>query len=411
MKLLVILIAIVCTCFQFYLKYLNYKNRNQPVPDNVKDVFDAETYQKRFDYEMENTRHGIFSGLCSLILGTVFLATNFHSYLFAKGGLIFDNENVYLLTFFMFGITMLFGLVIGTAFDAYDTFKIEAKYGFNKTTVGTFITDAIKDLIINTIIVTGGLLALFMWIYNMLGNLVFPIFVGVMILFILLVQFIGIYIMKLFNKFTPLEDGSLKDKIISLTERTNYPIKRVFVMDASKRSTKINAFFTGYGKNKTIALYDTTIEKLTEDEIISVLAHEIGHAKKKHVWKQMPFTYLTFAILFLFSYFIFSQADVSQAFGFTELNVGFTLMICLTLFTPAFIFLNLPSSMISRKHEYEADAYAAEYAGKEATISADKKLAKENYSNLVPHPFVVKMTYSHPTISQRIEAIERMDNG
>ena len=404
MKILVILIILFSTCFGFFLSFLDYKNRKKAIPENVQDVYDPETYQKRFAYQMDNTKLSIVSGLCGLMFTMVYLIFNFHSYFFNLGTSFLSN--VYFQTFFMFGVIMVINLFVEKIFEAYDTFKIEAKYGFNKTSVSTFIGDSIKSLLINNIIVTGGFLALFIWLYDKLENAVFPIFVGVMIAFILIVQFIGIYIMKLFNKFTPLEDGSLKEKILNLTEKTNYPVKRIFLVDGSKRSTKLNAFFTGYGKNRTIGLYDTLLEKLTEDEIIGVLAHEIGHAKKKHVWKQMPLTYLTFGILFLFAYFMFNQGKISEAFGFQEMNVGFTLMICLILFTPLFILLNIPQNFISRKHEYEADAFEVDFTSKEIAISALKKLAKENYANLTPHPFVVKATYSHPTISQRIEAIE-----
>ena len=405
MKILVILVYLIACCFGFLLKYLNYRNRHASIPENVKDVYDPETYQKRNAYEMENTNFSIISGVCSLLFCIAYLVFNFHSYLF-NYSLSFLN-NIYFQTFFMFGVIMLINLIVDTAFESYDTFKIEAKYGFNKSTPATFIGDTIKQLLIQ-IIINGGLLALFIFIFSKLGNAVFPIFIGVAILFVLIVQFIGIYIMKLFNKFTPMEDGSLKDKIISLTEKTNYPVKRVFVVDGSKRSTKLNAFFTGYGRNRTIGLYDTLIEKLTEEEIIGVLAHEIGHAKKKHMIKRMPFTFLTLACIFIFSYFIFNQANISEAFGFTDLNVGFSLFICLILFGPISILLNIPSSYISRKHEFEADAFEAEHAGKEHAVSALKKLAKENYANLTPHPFVVNTTYSHPTISDRIQKIEKI---
>jgi STE24 endopeptidase len=405
MKAAVIIVFILSTCFGFLLKYLNYRNRNSPIPKNVQDVYDAETYKKRYAYEMENLKLGIVWGVCSLALMTVFLAANVFSGL--NNFMMYHTENVYIQTFYMFGAVLLVKLAVDTAFEAYDTFKIEAKYGFNKTTVKTFVIDVIKNTIIGVILM-GGLLALFMAIYNALGNWAFLIFAFVITALAIALLFFNIQFQKIFHKFTPLEDGTLKVKIETLARNAGYPIKRIYTLNASKRTTKLNAFFTGIGKNKTIALYDNLIEKMSEDEVVAVLGHEVGHERMRHLPRRAPYYLLRLGVLLIFAFFIVGQEAVSLAFGFNALNVGFGVFICMILYKPLSILLRIPTSMNSRKHEYEADAFGAKHTSKAHMISSLKKLAHENYTNLTPHPFVVLTTFSHPPITQRVEAIAKL---
>jgi len=403
-KLVVILIMVAMQLFDFFLKYLNYSNRNAPIPENVKDIFDPETYAKRNAYDMEHVRLGIISGLCTLAVTVAILAFNVHSWLFNFIGE--HTSNMYLQVYFMFAVIWLIGLPISTIFDAIGTFKIEAKYGFNKSSVGTFIGDIIKSAIISGVVFGLGLLSLFLFLHGLLGNGVFISFIFVAVVLILAIRLLSPLLIRVFNKLTPLEDGPLKDRITALSEEAKFPIKRVFSVDGSRRTTKANAFFAGMGKSRTIGLYDNLINDFTEDEVIYVLGHEIGHSKLKHMLRRMHLMFAIFVPILALAYFAVNAESVSLAFGFYELNVAFGLYIGMALAMPVIVFLRWPSNAVSRKHEYEADAYGIQFTGAEPGVTAMKKLGKLSYSNLTPHPFVVSMTYSHPPISQRIAAME-----
>jgi STE24 endopeptidase len=290
-------------------------------------------------------------------------------------------------------------------FDIYDTFVIEARFGFNKTTAKTYIADLFKGLGL-TGIIGGGLLSLFIFLYERMGNHVFLVFFFILIGLSLFFAFISPFLIRIFNKLTPLDDGELKEKVEALVAKTGYKIKGIYMVDASRRSTKLNAFASGFGKTKTIGLYDTLIEKMTIDEILAILAHEIGHAKKHHVLKSAPFGFFVIGILLLAAYFIVTLPAVSQAFGFAKVNLAFGIYVMFILVSPLMLLLDIPGSIISRKHEYEADAFEKELVGRDAPISAMKKLYREDLGNLTPHPFVVMISHSHPTASQRIAAFE-----
>ena len=395
MKLIVILTYLAAVCYEFILDYLNYKNRNAPLPDNVKDVYDEETYVRRSQYSMEHLRLDIFSSMSTTVLSLLYLTLNVHNYLFNVG--IGFTPNLYLQTGFMMGAVMLLELLIGIPFNVVSTFKIEQKYGFNKSTVKTFIGDIIKQLLILAV-VGFGLLSLFIWLYGKIGDTVFSAFFFVLVGLSVILNFFFHVFSKIFNKFKPLEDGMLKTKVEELARKTGYSVKRIFVMDASKRSTKINAYFAGFGRNKTIVLYDTMLESLSEDEIIGILAHELGHFKKKHTVLNFVLGLVSMAILLLGAQFIVTQEAVSAAFGFEEPNLAFGMLVFFVLYAPVAKVLAIPRNIISRKFEYAADKFAAEYADKEAFISSLKKIHSLNYANLSPHPLVVLASYSHPPL-------------
>ena len=406
-KLVVITFVLLLTAYKLLLDYLDYRNLNAQIPENVRDIYDAETYAKRNNYEVESTKLSLVEYLIGLPISILVLTFNVHSRLFDYFGRFTDN--VYFKTFFMLGTLMvLFGVLVDTIFDWYDTFVIEEKYGFNKTTRKTFIADSVKHFVFVRCLIFGGGLALFMHLYFHFGNQVFWIFFFVTAAFILIMAFLNHFFSKMFNKFAPLEDSPLKDRILSLAAETTYPIKRVLVMDGSKRSTRLNAYFTGFGKNKTIVLFDTLIEKMDEDEVAAVLAHEIGHAKYRHTLKGLPISIFVVALLLFAAQFIVARDSISLAFGFDELNIAFGLNISLVISSPLLLLINLPLSALMRKFERDADAYAAKYAGADNLVSALKKLARENYAGLTPHPMVVKLTHSHPTISQRVEHLSSL---
>lgn len=404
MKILVIAIAIFAALWSFFLKVLNYSNRNAPLPTNVKDVFDPEEYKKSKAYGAESMRFGMFSGLVSSAVMVIILILNVHSRLFY---FIADyTDNFYLQVYFMFAAIWFITMPVDAALDAIDTFKVEAKYGFNKTRPITFIADIFKNGLLQGMMLLG-LLSAFIWLYGLMGNWVFVGFFFVLLVFIVLMVFSQIIIMRLFYKFKPLEEGSLRTRAEELAKTLGFPVKRILVLNASKRSTKSNAFFTGIGKTKTIGLFDTLLEKFTEDEVLSILAHEIGHAKERHIIKSAPIQFLMFAVIMAAAFFVVGNEAISTAFGFTEINIAFGLLATMIVASPLFVILNIPAAILSRKHEYEADSYEVKYVGKTHAISAIKKLYATDYGNLTPHPLVVQLTYSHPTLTQRVAAMEK----
>jgi len=406
-------IAILCVClviagFGFLLEMLTYSHRNKPLPANVKDVFDDAAYKKNQAYGMEQLRFSMISGLIGTAISLVILIFNVHNVLFEF--ISSYTANIYLTGIFILLAPIFFSMVIQRLLGIYDTFSIEKRYGFNKTKPATFIIDTIKFGLI-MLVLASGLLSLFLFLYGTMGDWVFLVFFFVLLAVQLFFAFISPFLIRLFNKLTPLEDGELKDKIKELAYKTGYQIKDIYVVNASKRSTKLNAFATGFGKTKTIGLYDTLIEKLSVDEVIAVLAHEIGHIKKNHILKSMPLSLLQLVLIMTASFFIVARPEVSQAFGFTDTNPVFGIYVMFILLSPILMLLNIPANIQSRKHEYEADAFEKEMTSGDAAVSALKKLYREDLGNLTPHPFVVMLEHSHPTLTQRVARLEDNDGG
>jgi len=404
MRILIITIFIATTAFGFFLKYLTYSRRNDPLPENVRDVFDEETYKKNQAYGMEKLRFSIITGMIGMVLSLLFLLLNLHHYLY---GIISGyTGNQYITSLFILLVPMLLGSMIDQLMEIYDTYVIEEKYGFNKTKPATFILDFVKMLLFDLVLISG-LLSLFLLLYSKMGDWVFVAFFFVLLVFQLFIAFISPLLIRIIYKLTPIEEGELKDKIEALAVETGYRLKGIYMVDASKRSTKMNAFASGFGKTKTIGLFDTLVEKMTPDEIVAVLAHEIGHAKKHHILKRTPLGLLQFSIALAAAYFIVTMPEVSQAFGFADANIAFGIYVMFILIAPLMMLLQIPSNALSRKHEYEADAFEQKHSGKDVSVSAIKKLYRESFGNLTPHPFVVMMEHSHPTLTQRVSAFEQ----
>ncbi|MCL2557862.1 MAG: M48 family metallopeptidase [Treponema sp.] len=404
MRILVIAIFLATTAFGFFLKYLTYSRRNAALPENVRDVYDEETYRKNQAYKMEGLRFSIICGLIGMAVTLAFLCFNFHHWLY--GFIAMRTTSVFLINLFILIVPIIIVSVIDRLMDIYDTFVIEARYGFNKSSVKTFVVDFVKMLFL-TLIIGGGLFSLFLLLYGRLGENVFFVFFFVMVAFTLFMSFISPLLIRIIYKLTPLEDGELKTKIQALADKTGYKLKGIYMVDASKRSTKLNAFASGFGKTKTIGLFDTLVEKMTHEEIISILAHEIGHAKKRHILKRAPLSFLSLAVMMLAAYFVVARPEVSQAFGFDGANIAFGVYVLFILLSPVMLVLRIPISAVSRKFEFEADAYEVQQNGVEAAVSAMKKIYREDLGNLTPHPLVVMMEHSHPTLSQRVSAMEK----
>lgn len=401
MRILILAIFFATTIFGFFMQYLDYSRRNAPIPKNVKDVYDKEAYAKYMAYTMDNNKFGIITGIISTVIVSLMLLVNFHHYIYT----LFSIENTILMGLIIIVIPLAINIVIGTILGIYQTFVIEARHGFNKTTPLTYFLDAIKGLVLLAIL-GGGLLTLFLWLYELIGNWVFVAFFFVFAAFDIFMSFISPLLTRVFYKLTPIEDGELKDKITTLANNTGVKLKGIYIVNESKRSTRLNAFAAGFGKTKTIGLFDNLLEKFTHEEVLAILAHEIGHEKKRHIIKSFPLDMLYNIIIIAFAYFVVTSPYVSMAFGFESANLAFGIYALFILFEPINLVLKMPANALSRKHEYEADAFECLHAGKESSISAIKKLYREDLGNLTPHPFVVKLYHTHPTATQRVAAFE-----
>ncbi len=388
--------------------YLNIKAMKPTVPDEFSDVYDDEAYRKSQEYTRETTRFGILTGVFDLVLLLVFW--------FVGGFNILDHLvrswhlNPIVTGISYIGILVVARGILHIPFSIYSTFVIEERYGFNKTTLGTFIMDMVKGTLLGAVIGIP-LLAAILWFFYYTGTLAWLYgWLGVVV-FTVTLQFVAPrWIMPLFNKFTPLEDGELKQAILDYAKSVNFKVENIYVMDGSKRSSKSNAFFTGFGKHKRIALFDTLIENHTTDELVAVLAHEIGHYKKKHVLKGMIISILHTGVLFLLLSIFLQFRGLFDAFYMDQVSLYSGLIFFGLLYSPIELVLSILMQMFSRRNEYEADAFAAKtIRTSESMVVALKKLSRDNLSNLTPHPFYAFLNYSHPPVLERIRAIRRYD--
>ncbi|WP_268035394.1 M48 family metallopeptidase [Algoriphagus sp. PAP.12] len=389
-------------------KILSYRNVKRPVPtipDTLSDHLNPEELLKSKAYQTENYRFGLLSGLFSFVLSILLIWFGWFGAIDSWVGSFVDNSMIQSLVFF--GVIFVGSDLLSLPFDYYSTFVIEEKYGFNKTSIGTFFADKIKGYLLS-IIIGGGLLLLFLWLIDQMGKDFWWIFWIVAAGFMVLVNFFyTAWILPLFNKLTPLEDGELKSKIMDYAKSVSFPLENVFVMDGSKRSAKANAFFSGFGKKKKVVLYDTLIEQHTQEELVAVLAHEVGHFKKKHIILSMVTSVLQVGlILFLLAQFIFSE-NLSLALGGTEWSVQLNLIAFTMLFSPISMIIGIGMNVLSRKNEFEADAFAKDtFAGK-PLAEALKTLSVKTLSNINPDPAYVFVNYSHPPLLERLVKLEK----
>jgi STE24 endopeptidase len=401
-------VGLLCSVVAIYLLqslagWLNLSHFSDEVPDEFRDTYDAAAYAKSQAYHRENQRFSLLQATFSLLIFLAFWLSGGFGWL---DGLV-RSWTASPIWQGLLGCSILCtaNAVIGLPFSWWDTFHIEAKYGFNKMTSATFVADTIKNIGLSAVLGLP-LLALLIWLFESFPNAWVWAWLATTA-FMLLLQYIAPrYLMPLFNKFTPLGDGSLKTAIVQLAERCAFPIKDLFVIDGSLRSTKANAFFAGFGKNKRIALYDTLIEKHPEPELLAVLAHEIGHFKCRHVIQRMIVGIGQMALIFLLFGLLLKHRGIFTAFGAPQTSVWLSLIFFSVLLEPIQLLLGIISSRGSRKHEYEADAYAATAMTSPAPlISGLKRLSVDTLSNLTPHPFYVFLHYSHPPILQRLAAL------
>lgn len=402
---LIVSIVILDFVWSQYLSYRNRKRMSPNIPKQLEGIYDDDAYAKQQAYQKENSRFGLYSGLISFFLMLLSLLAGLFGWLDNQLRLYITNEIGLTLSFF--GIIYLVNAIISLPFDYYSTFTIEERFGFNKSTKKTFWLDQIKGLFI-TILVGGGILALITWLYNTIGDNAWLYAWGAITFFSLFMTlFYSNVIVPMFNKQTPLEDGELRNAIGDFANKAGFEINNIYVIDASKRSTKANAYFTGLGVKKRIVLFDTLINDLSTDEIVAVLAHEIGHYKKKHTLQGMLVSICTTGVMLFLLSFLLDNNEIAIALGSTTPSFHIGLIAFSLLFTPISLVLGVVSSMLSRKNEYQADAYASSFGLSGALISGLKKLSVKSLSNLNPDPLYVFFHYSHPTLLQRMEAMKR----
>ncbi len=403
---LLLAIIIISFVFEKILDYLNLKHVFPELPAEVSDVFDAASYKKSQEYKSVNIRFSFIMSSFSLLLTLLMLFLGGFGWVNDLAFTVFNNYIAVALLFF--GILMLASDILTTPFSVYDTFVIEEKFGFNKTTPKTFLFDKLKGWLLGAII-GGGLLSLIIWFFQLSGEYFWLFAWAVIGVFtILMTMFYSQLIVPLFNKQTLLEEGPLKEAIRHMSDKTGFKLDNVYVIDGSKRSTKANAYFTGLGAKKRIVLYDTLINDLNIEEIVAVLAHEIGHYKKKHSLKgTVSGLFQAGLTLFLFSLFI-NNPSLSAALNVEEPNFHISLIAFGILYSPVSMVSGILTGFVSRRHEYQADRYAADYSDTKDLISALKKLSGKNLSNLTPHPVYVFFHYSHPTLLQRIKALAKL---
>jgi len=373
------------------------------LPDELIGIYPPEKYAVQQDYQRVNSRFGLISGGFSFILMFILLLMGFLGW--------FDNflreytEHFLVLPLIFFTALMLANEIISFPFEWYSTFTIEEKFGFNKSTRKLFIVDSLKGIALN-ILIGGIVLSIILLIYNYTLELFWLLaWIAVSIFSLVMTFFYSEWIVPLFNKQTPLEEGELREAIESFAKKAGFRLKNIFVMDGSKRTTKANAYFTGFGSKKRIVLFDTLMNDLDTEEIVAVLAHEIGHYKKKHVVYSMIFSILTTGIIFYILSLFLENQHLAEALGGREASFHLGIIGFAFLFTPISEVMGLAINYYSRKNEYEADGFTAQFGLGEALISALKKISVQSLSNLNPHPLVVFWYYSHPTLLQRIKVV------
>jgi STE24 endopeptidase len=388
---------------------MNLRSLRSDPPAELQGVFEAKEYRRSQEYTRITTRFEIGTGAVKLALLLVFwFAGGFNTLdqVVRDWGLVSVASGLMYL-----GLLTLGYIVLMTPFDIYSTFVIEGRFGFNRTAPGTFVADRLKGLAL-AVVLGGPLLAGVLAFFEYAGTLAWLYAWVAVTAFLLAAQFVApTWIMPLFNKFTPMETGELRDAILDYAGKVGFAVDNILVMDGSKRSSKANAFFTGFGRHKRIALFDTLVENHTVPELVAVLAHEIGHYKKKHVLQGVVVGALHSGLMFYLLSVFLGSAGLYDAFFMEETSVYAGLLFFALLYTPIEVVLSMALQYVSRRHEYEADVWAAQTVdGPEALVSGLKKLAADTLSNLSPHPLYVFLNYSHPPLLQRVQAIRRVSS-
>lgn len=386
------------------LNWLNYKSFDKPIPENLEGVFSQGEYAKSQAYQKSRAKFGFSTSLFSVLMSILVLLLGGFGLL---DGILRDYfTDPILLGLAYFGVLFILSDLVNIPFSIYSTFVIEDQFGFNKTTPKIFLVDKLKGYFL-AVLIGFPLGYALLWVVVELGES-FWVYALVIVAFFIIVMnlFYTSLIMPLFNKLTPLEDGELKTAIEEYTKKVNFPLNNVFVIDGSKRSTKANAFFSGLGKRKKVVLYDTLIQDHSKEELVAVLAHEVGHYKKKHITQSLFLSIIQMALTFyIMSLMIFNE-NISLALGADQLGVHLNFIAFGLLYTPISRLTGLLMNILSRRNEYQADAYAAQTYRADQLISALKTLSKNSLSHLSPNKWYEFVNYSHPSLSKRVAAME-----
>jgi len=401
---LILIIPIIGFITERYLDYLNSLMWSDSLPEKLKGICDEEEYRKTQLYQKENNRLSLWSSSINLVVILIMII--------AGGFAVVDNlartlsANSVIISLVFFGIIAFASDIINIPFGYYDTFVIEKKYGFNTMTIRTFITDHIKSWFI-ALLVGIPVLGLITWFYYKTGKNFWWYAWGLITVFSVFINlFYSELIVPLFNKQIPLPEGSLRTMIETFSQKTGFRLKNIYIIDGSKRSTKANAYFSGFGPKKRIVLYDTLQKELSEEEIVAVLAHEIGHYKKKHVLLNLIFSILITGIMLFLLSIVINSPSFSQALGSQNTSFHLGLIVFGILYSPLSLIIGLLTNYISRKNEFAADKFVRDNFRPEVLGEALKKLSVKNLSNMIPHPAYVFFHYSHPPLLQRLEKLE-----
>ncbi len=401
---LILIIPVAGYLLELYLDRLNSRMWSDTLPEKLSGICDEEEYRKTQLYKKDNDRLSRWTSSFNLVIILAMIGFGGFAIVDDFASSLSGNQVVVALLFF--GIIGLGSDIINIPFSWYDNFVIEKKYGFNNMTMRTFITDHLKSWFI-AIIVGAPVLALITWFYYKAGASFWLYAWGLIIVFSVFINlFYSELIVPLFNKQIPLATGSLRDRIEAFAEKTGFHLKNIYVIDGSKRSTKANAYFSGFGPKKRIVLYDTLMKEFSEEEIVAVLAHEIGHYKKKHIFRSLIFSVFTSGLmLFLFS-LVVNSPDLSQSLGVERPGFHLGLVVFGILYSPLSLLIGLMTNYISRRNEFEADHFVYDHYKPGFLSDALKKLSVKNLSNMMPHPVYVFFHYSHPPLLQRLEKLE-----
>lgn len=403
----IIVIAVAEFAFDCVLRYLNFKASKQPIPKELEGLYDEETYKKQQSYLSERRHVSLIGSVINTCLTIC---------LFAFGGFaLFDSwvreitDWPVLMAILYMLIFNIIGMVIDIPFSYYSTFTIETKYGFNRMTKKLFWTDLLKGTLLS-IAITSLILGAVVWIYGIIPEWFWLAAWATISGFQMFMQYIYTdLIVPIFNKLTPMEDGELRTAIETFANKVGFKLENIYMQDSSKRSTHGNAYFSGWGKRKKVVIYDTLTQQLSTEQIVAVLAHEIGHQKNGHILKSSITGLANMLVtLWLFSLVIDSQA-IAEAAGCTEPSFHINIMVFSMLYTPISMVTGMLMAIMSRKHEWEADEFARKYGEGKDISEALKAMSKHSLANLTPHPLVVFMEYSHPTLLERVKHLEQED--
>lgn len=405
-QILILIVAILVGDFlvENFLEWLNSQKQPAHLPNQFADIYTEEEYQKSKAYKKVNSTFSLISNSVSFILTLVFLITGAFGYLSEVLEVYFQNPIWHALAFF--AVVTIASSILGLPFSLYQTFIIEEKFGFNKTTKKLFFTDKLKGLVLGAVV--GGIIGyLLLYLVLEIGQNFWIYFWIIITVFSVGMQFFyASLIMPLFNKLTPLEDGELREAIEEYAGSVYFPLQNIFVIDGSKRSTKANAFFMGFGKQKKVVFYDTILEKHSIEELVAIFAHEVGHYKKHHILQMMAISIVqTGLTLFILAQIIFNK-EISLALGANEWQIHLNMVAFGFLYSPISTVTSILFNIFSRQNEYEADNYAKETYGSKPLAKALKRLSAESLSNLTPHPWYVFVNYSHPPLGERLKAME-----